>query len=128
VDAPEGQSSETARPDRPKRRRKGSTRRPAKCTVCAAPLDTAAARTLGRCEACPSSADPALVEALREWRTRRAATDKVPPYVVLTDVTLLALAEQLPRTEEGLLQIPGIAERKVESYGADILTVLQADR
>lgn len=107
-----------------RRRRKTGTRRTPTCSACGAPLDTAAARILGRCETCPSSADPALVEALREWRTRRASTDKVPAYVVLTDATLLALAERRPRTEDDLLDIPGIAERKVESYGAELLAVL----
>lgn len=65
-----------------------------------------------------------MVEALREWRTARASRDKVPAYVVFTDVTLLALAERLPGSDADLLEIPGIAERKVESYGAEILDVL----
>ena len=111
-------------PARPARRgRRRSTAVPP-CAVCGAVLDTAPARTLGRCESCPSSADPLLVAALREWRSSRAARDKVPAYVVLTDVTLVALAERRPETAEALLEIPGIAERKVESYGEDILAVL----
>ena len=125
LDAPDGEPSATsARPKQAKRRRKSGGRRPATCSSCGALLDTAAARILGRCESCPSNADPAVIDALREWRTRRAAGDQVPAYVVLTDVTLTALAERLPRTEDDLLQIPGIAERKVASYGADILAVL----
>src|SRR5690606_35046052 len=96
------------------------------CAVCGAVLDTAPARTLGRCESCPSSADPLVVAALREWRSSRAARDKVPAYVVLTGVTLVALAERRPDSAEALLDIPGIAERKVESYGEDILAVLSS--
>jgi DNA helicase-2/ATP-dependent DNA helicase PcrA len=87
-------------------------------------LSTSAARTLGRCETCDSTADAALVAALRQWRTDRAGRDKVPAYVVLTDVTLVALAERLPRTPDDLLEIPGIAERKVAAYGDEILTVI----
>jgi len=109
----------------PARRRRSRTRRPPEpCRHCQAPLDTAAARTLGRCESCPSTADPTLVAALKEWRTARATGDKVPAYVVLTDVMVLALAERLPSNDEELLEIPGIAERKLAAYGADILQVL----
>ena len=107
------------------RKRRGARSVPL-CSACGAALDTAAARTLGRCESCPSTADPALVAALREWRSARAARDKVPAYVVLTDVTLTALAERRPGTAAGLLEIPGIAERKVESYGEELLAVLSS--
>jgi DNA helicase II / ATP-dependent DNA helicase PcrA len=124
VDAPDA-TSQPQRSGAPRRSRKRRGSRPAQpCSVCGAVLDTAAARTLGRCESCPSSADPQLVDALREWRSARAARDKVPAYVVLTDVTMLALAERRPGSAEDLMTIPGIAERKVASYGADILAVL----
>lgn len=126
VDAPEAAAAQSA--PAPRRRRRRSGVRTPSCAVCRAPLDTAPARTLGRCTDCPSSADPTLVEALRSWRTDRAGRDKVPAYVVLTDVTLMALAERLPRSDEGLLDIPGIAERKVETYGAEILEVIDRHR
>ena len=121
VDAP---AAATATAPAPRRRRRGSGVRTPSCSACRAPLDTAAARTLGRCGDCPSTADPALIEALRSWRSERAGRDKVPAYVVLTDVTLMALAERLPASDDDLLAIPGIAERKVESYGLEILEVL----
>ncbi|NLJ53601.1 MAG: ATP-dependent DNA helicase UvrD2 [Intrasporangiaceae bacterium] len=121
VDAPEASAPTGPSPRR--RKRRSGVRTPM-CAICRAPLDTAAARTLGRCADCPSSADPELVEALRSWRSERAGRDKVPAYVVLTDVTLMALAERLPGSDDDLLEIPGIAERKVESYGAEILEVL----
>jgi DNA helicase II / ATP-dependent DNA helicase PcrA len=127
VDAPAGVGRESAstRSGQGSRRSGRRTRKqPSTCGRCGAPLDTAAARTLGRCADCPSTADPRLVEMLREWRSTRASRDKVPAYVVLTDVTLLALAERRPGTAEDLLDIPGIAERKVASYGAEILEVL----
>lgn len=111
----------------PKRRRGGKRGKAAlRCRLCNKPLDTTPARTLGRCEGCPSSADPTLVAALKEWRIERASADKVPAYVVLTDVTLLAVAERLPGSEDALMEIPGIAERKVESYGEDILAVVRS--
>ncbi|MDO5501572.1 MAG: ATP-dependent DNA helicase UvrD2 [Actinomycetia bacterium] len=132
VEAPEGAGVEGARTTAtrpaggPRRSRRKRPIPP--CSVCGTALDSAPARTLGRCETCPSSADPTVVAALREWRTSRAAADRVPAFVVLTDVTLLALAERRPRSEDDLLLIPGIAERKVEQYGQDILGVLTASR
>ena len=121
VDAPHTTAAPAA-PARARKRRAARSVPP--CSACGASLDTAAARTLGRCESCPSTADPTLVTALRDWRSARAARDKVPAYVVLTDVTLVALAERRPGTAAGLLEIPGIAERKVETYGAELLAVL----
>lgn len=123
VDAPQATARPTKATAAPRRARRSKKPTPP-CSVCGAALDSAPSRTLGRCQSCPSSADPQVVVALREWRSARAAADKVPAYVVLTDVTLLALAERQPRSAEDLLAIPGIAERKVESYGADILATL----
>ena len=128
ADAPSGvQGASSPSPKVAARRKRRGSRPAAPCSACGAVLDTAAARTLGRCETCPSTADTDLVAALREWRSARAARDKVPAYVVLTDITLLALAERRPGSAEALLEIPGIAERKVESYGEDILAVLSPD-
>lgn len=124
ADAPAAPSQPAASGGGGRRRKRRGARPTPTCSVCGAPLDTAAGKTLGRCESCPSSADAALVGSLREWRTDRASRDKVPAYVVLTDVTLLALAERLPRSDDDLLEIPGIAERKVETYGEEILAVL----
>ena len=70
-------------------------------------------------------ADAALVEALRAWRRQRSAEDEVPAYVVATDATLAAIAEQQPRTEGGLLAVPGIGPVKVAKYGVEILAIVE---
>ena len=123
--ASRGGRSEVSTGRRTRTTKAGRRRTPSPpCRVCGAALSTSAARTLGRCETCASTADPDLVAALRTWRTERATRDKVPAYVVLTDVTLTALAERLPRTPADLLEIPGIADRKVDSYGGEILALI----
>jgi DNA helicase-2/ATP-dependent DNA helicase PcrA len=97
------------------------------CRVCGKPLDGAAARKLGRCEACPASYDEALFERLREWRAEQAKDASVPAYVVFTDLTLIALAEARPASDVELLAISGVGRTKLERYGADVLAICAGD-
>jgi DNA helicase-2/ATP-dependent DNA helicase PcrA len=48
----------------------------------------------------------------------------MPAFVVFTDATLVALAEQRPQDETGLARIPGIGATKRQRYGAQVLSVL----
>ncbi|HVU69622.1 MAG TPA: DNA helicase RecQ [Ktedonobacteraceae bacterium] len=57
-----------------------------------------------------------LFERLRILRKRLADEQNVPPYVVFSDNTLLALARQRPVSESHFLRIPGIGQRKLEAY------------
>lgn len=101
-------------------------RRPAiaACRVCAAPLTTAAERTTGRCGACPPSYDEATFAALRAWRGATAKAAGVPAYVVFTDATLTAIAEQTPSTDAEMIAIPGVGQRKLALYGQQVRAVL----
>ena len=74
-----------------------------------------------------ASADPASIEALREWRRQEAARRSVPAYVVLHDRTLAALAASRPATLDALSEIPGIGPAKLEAYGKDLLALLGAE-
>jgi superfamily II DNA helicase RecQ len=66
--------------------------------------------------------------ALRTWRTARAKADGMPPYIVLSDKHLGGIAEALPASLAELRNCPGIGPAKLESYGEDILEVLEAVR
>ena len=48
----------------------------------------------------------------------------MPPYVVLHDSTLLAIAEARPRDPAALAAMPGMGEKKLERYGRMLLDVL----
>ncbi|MGW5680870.1 ATP-dependent DNA helicase UvrD2 [Nonomuraea sp. NPDC003754] len=96
---------------------------PVNCRVCGKTLVAAAEQKLGRCATCPSDYDEALLEALKAWRTAMAKEGKVPPYVVFTDVTLQAIAERAPRSEQELLSIAGIGKVKLDRYGAAVLDI-----
>jgi len=94
------------------------------CRVCGGPLQTTAARKVGRCDGCPATYDEKLFEELRAWRLRTAQDESVPAYVVFTDLTLQAIAETRPSTEDELLAISGIGRSKREKYGDAVLALL----
>jgi DNA helicase II / ATP-dependent DNA helicase PcrA len=96
----------------------------AHCRVCQKPLSSTKERKVGRCEGCPASYDEALFERLREWRVERAAQEKVPAYVVFTDLTLQAIAEAKPVDESALLRINGIGQSKLTKYGDEVLALV----
>ena len=83
-------------------------------------------RISGRCSQCPSVADPELVEALRLWRREVAQEKTVPAFVVFSDATLTAIAEEQPTTAEELLRIPGIGEAKLAHYGDGVLALVNS--
>ncbi len=66
-----------------------------------------------------------LFEALRKKRLELARLEGVPPYVIFHDTTLLAMAQERPTTLEGLSQISGVGEVKLQRYGQAFLEVLQ---
>jgi DNA helicase-2/ATP-dependent DNA helicase PcrA len=98
------------------------------CRICGATLLAGADRKLGRCPTCPSDLDEDLYERLKAWRSRVAAEQKVPAYVVFTDATLVALAERRPGTPPELLAIAGIGSRKLGQYGAAVFALVDGAR
>ena len=70
-----------------------------------------------------SAEDEALAARLKRWRTSEAKRLRVPPYCVLHDRTLTAVALARPTNPRQLLDIAGIGPGKVEKFGAAILEV-----
>ena len=66
-------------------------------------------------------------EALKDWRRETSREMKVPAYVVFTDNTLQAIAEQQPQDERALTAISGIGAKKLEQFGADVLAVVRGE-
>ncbi|WP_227999207.1 ATP-dependent DNA helicase UvrD2 [Nocardia australiensis] len=94
------------------------------CRVCAKPLIGTYATMLGRCRRCPAELDYELLTALKEWRAEKAEAMEVREFVVFTDTTLTAIAEQLPTGDGALAAIPGIGSKKLDQYGADVLAIV----
>lgn len=99
-----------------------------RCRICGGPLLETIEIKLARCARCPSNLDEELLARLKDWRTNRARELKVPPFVVFTDATLVAIAEQRPADHRGLVSISGIGPTKVERFGADVLAVVRGER
>ena len=98
-------------------------RTPARCRVCGRTLTDAGEMKLMRCEDCPSDMDEGLYERLRDWRALQAQRSGQPAFCVFTDKTLMAIAEAVPDDEHELARIPGVGMRKLNRYGADVLTI-----
>ena len=120
----------TSPSDRAATERGPSGRKPkgvAHCRECGRPLGSTAERKVGRCTDCPASYDEELFERLREWRVERAGQERVPAYVVFTDLTLQAIAEVKPADARSLLRINGIGSGKVTKYGDDVLALVAGE-
>lgn len=65
-----------------------------------------------------------VVERLRDWRRRLAASESIPVYMICQDKTLEHLAIARPRTIEELTKIYGLGESKIARYGAGMLSQL----
>ena len=75
-----------------------------------------------RREAAP---DEGLFQALKDLRYRLAQREGVPAFVIFTNATLTALAARKPRTMEGLLNVPGVGEKKAQKYGKAVLATVK---
>ncbi|OIJ89338.1 ATP-dependent DNA helicase [Streptomyces sp. MUSC 14] len=98
-------------------------RSPARCRVCGRTLTDAGEMKLMRCEECPSDMDEGLYERLRAWRTVQAERSGQPDFCVFTDRTLVAIAEARPENSAELSRIPGVLNRKLRSYGDEVLAI-----
>lgn len=117
----ERDAGRTAGPARASRRKVTG---PAKCRSCGALLNTGAERKVGRCGDCPVTYEEATFEALREWRREAASEAGIPAFVVFTDATLVAIAEDRPPSLNRLATLPGVGPSKLERYGEAVLKVL----
>jgi ATP-dependent DNA helicase RecQ len=72
----------------------------------------------------PASDEESLFVALKTLRRQIADSRKMPAYIVFSDATLLAMAEQKPATEDEFLAIPGVGPRKLAAYGEAFLALL----
>ncbi|KZC96465.1 DNA helicase RecQ [Clavibacter tessellarius] len=68
-----------------------------------------------------------LFEALRAWRSEQAKEQGVPAYVVFADVTLREVATVRPQDLGQLAGITGVGQKKLDTYGEGLLTVVRAE-
>ena len=66
-----------------------------------------------------------LFDILKRWRKDRAHTEKIKPYIIFSDSTLIEIVNKLPKSKEELLELRGVGEKKVDKYSTEILSLLE---
>jgi ATP-dependent DNA helicase RecQ len=64
--------------------------------------------------------------ALKSWRAQVAKAHNLPAYVIFHDATLAAIAALDPQSVDDLSNVSGLGAKKLETYGPQVLDVLQA--
>ena len=72
-----------------------------------------------------SKADEELFETLRTLRLKIAKEEKVPPYIVFSDKTLIHMSVQKPKNREEMLLVSGVGTFKYDKYGERFLEILK---
>lgn len=67
--------------------------------------------------------DMGLFNLLREWRSKRAKKEAVPPYVLFTNHQFAQIVKKRPQSFAELFKIEGIGKAKLEKYGEEILEI-----
>lgn len=69
--------------------------------------------------------EDALFEKLRALRLEIAREEKVPPYLVFSDKTLVHMCMVKPHAKEEMLAVSGVGEYKFEKYGERFLECMK---
>lgn len=72
-----------------------------------------------------NAGDEELFGRLRQLRTEIARQEKVPPYIVFSDKSLVQMCIMKPKTKEEMLHISGVGEFKYEKYGEQFLEAVK---
>ena len=89
---------------------------------------TAGARTATVLRAQVSEEDEPLLSALKAKRRALAEAARVPAYVIFPDRTLIEMVTARPRDMDEMARVSGVGAKKLESYGAEFLTVIAGDQ
>lgn len=68
-----------------------------------------------------SQEDEPLFQRLRQLRMEIAREEKVPPYIVFSDKTLVHMCIIKPHDKEEMLTVSGVGEHKYTKYGEKFL-------
>ena len=70
--------------------------------------------------------DQALFDALRYWRIEQATEQRIAPYMVAHDATLVFLAQRRPTNLSQLAAVKGFGPAKIDKYGTSLVNVIAA--
>jgi len=86
------------------------------------PLAISLPRDPGRWLAVDAIGDDMLTQ-LKLWRTAQATEERIPPYCIFSDKTLMEIARARPQNSEMLLSVSGVGHGKLDKYGAAVLKI-----
>lgn len=66
-----------------------------------------------------------LFELLRKLRYEIARGEKVPPYLVFSDKTLVDMCHIMPKSEDDMLSVSGVGKFKLDKYGQQFLSAIR---
>ena len=66
-----------------------------------------------------------ILEGLLQWREKEAERRDRPPFKILGNSALLAMARTAPRSLQGLTGLEGVSPRLVERYGKALLKTIE---
>ena len=72
-----------------------------------------------------TSAGFKLFDKLKELRLEIARAEKIPPYIVFNDKTLIDMCAKMPTTKSDMLNISGVGENKYGKYGERFIEVIK---
>jgi ATP-dependent DNA helicase RecQ len=72
-----------------------------------------------------TGAEAELVSALKALRTRLARAERIPPYCIFSDRTVVEMALRRPQSLEALAEVHGVGPVKLEKYGEPVLAILR---
>jgi ATP-dependent DNA helicase RecQ len=71
-----------------------------------------------------SPREQAVFDKLRWWRVETARAHNVPAYVIFVDATLREIAKARPTSLSELRGVSGVGEKKLASYGEEIVNLI----
>ncbi len=75
-----------------------------------------------------SDAEQVVFDRLRWWRVETARKHNVPAYVIFHDATMREIAKARPGSLNDLRGVTGVGEKKLETYGEEIIALIEAMR
>ena len=84
----------------------------------------AASPAKGHVEMDLSKSEQEIFEKLRWWRVETARAHNVPAYVIFVDATLREIAKAKPTSLAELRTVTGVGEKKLVSYGDEIVAII----
>ena len=71
-----------------------------------------------------SKAEQAIFDKLRWWRVETARKHNVPAYVIFHDATMREIAKAKPGSLDDLRGVSGVGEKKLATYGDEIVALI----